>query len=75
MAKLVHATRETHDLNHDAAALTLYFDGTPTDAEVARALERCQGLCLADEGPGSQVTEVPTPVSRLAGVRRYQVYP
>lgn len=75
---LVDATLEMSDANKNGDAVTLYFDGVPTESQVR---EVCKNqisklpLGVDTNDPHFSFVEVPSPISKRAGLYRYQVYP
>ena len=78
MSKLVHAGLEINDENSDGLAVTLYYEGNPTDAEVVADLE---GHPVAKKLPWSVDTKdrffsaVRSPAPRAPGLVRVQAHP
>jgi hypothetical protein len=78
MSKLVHAGLETNDENSDGLAVTLYYEGNPTDAEVVADLE---GHPVAKKLPCSVDTKdrffsaVRSPAPHAPGLVRVQAHP
>lgn len=75
MAKLIYVQLETCHANNDAVAWYAYYEGEPTVDELNLCFEddtrvASSGLgWLGEEG----AEEVPTPLSKAAGLRRYCV--
>ena len=77
MAKFIQAELERCVHNSDGSAVTLYFMGVPNDKEIQMALVANPNLCACGESleSGGTYQEHPSPLSELAGAKRYQVYP
>ena len=78
MSKLVHADLEINDANSDGMAVTLYYEGNPTDAEVVADLE---GHPVAKKLPCSADTTDPffnvvcSQAPHAPGLVRVQTHP
>jgi hypothetical protein len=78
MSKLVHAGLEINDANSDGMAVTLYYEGNPTDAEVIADLE---GHPVAKKLPCSADTTDPffnvvrSQAPHAPGLVRVQIHP
>jgi len=75
VAKLVTVQLEECDDNPCAAVFYAYFEGTPDEADFAKAIEACKegfGLSPDEDHPPLRV-EAPTTLSRYAGLQRWHV--
>lgn len=78
MAKLIDFNLENNYYNSDASALTLYFDGEPTEEEVKDACRATLGKQVIGVDPDKDDfswDKCPTTVSERAGVVRVQCHP
>ena len=78
MAKLVNANLETNEENDSGVAVTLYFDGTPTDDEVKAACREQRGKLGLSVDPEDEYfgwSTYPNKVSEAAKMVRVQAFP
>lgn len=76
MAKLIYVQLETCHANTDGVAWYAYFEGEPTEEELDTCFDNDD---LVEKAPlgrldeGDPKEEVPNPLSRATGLRRYCV--
>ena len=78
MAKLAYAKIEPLEENPDGGALSLYFEGKPTKAELLAACLDQEGkhpLSVDTQDPYFAVKERPNVLSKRGKLRRYQAHP
>jgi hypothetical protein len=71
---LIHSTLEPNTHNNNAFTVVVYFDG---EATIEQIREVCveHSLNVDVDDMYFNVNEISTPISRLSGTRRYEVYP
>ncbi len=70
MIKPFYVTTEEHQYESNAAAFTVYFNGNPTKEDVASVISEE----LGEDVDSEDIEKVPTPVSKKAGLSRWQYY-
>lgn len=72
MAKFVHEELETCPYNNDGSCLALYFEGTPTEEEIAKACDEGKTPLGVDGDPDWEIK--PNVLSKRAGLVRVLVF-